>query len=284
MTQRSTWPRAMAFAALGAAEVLRVDRATRRPLAACPMPPTQWSDPAVRRVAVARATPHLRKRHHPRSDDRCGFSARSSGSSAARVGPAWSGWSPAKLGRPPLGDSRRRQRPRRLTARDSTSSPLRWPPSPMPVPARWPSTATDDGRTESAWPRPGSSATTTSARHVGSRHRGGLRRPGRDGANRNQGTESTLAFLSTLQHARRVRHASCDESDAYQARSSQPGPHCGRPVAGGDPTLRPGTRGLRPSGVAILRGAPAPSGTLGRRGGAELRGRASPASAGAIMA
>ena len=50
----------------------------------------------------------------------------------------------------------------------------------------------------------------------------------RDGANLNQGTESTLALLSTLQHARSSRERRAMTCASTEPGPSQPGPHCGR--------------------------------------------------------
>ena len=92
-----------------------------------------------------------------------------------------------------------------------------------------------------------------------------------DGANLNQGTESTLALLSTLQHARSSAERLAMTVQDSTPRPSQPGPHCGRQVASGDPPVRPGARGLRPARVAILHGLATRLGAAGRRGSAELR-------------
>ena len=87
----------------------------------------------------------------------------------------------------------------------STSSRSRWRPWPMPAPAPRRRRRRALGRRG----RPGRRVVPRRQRRrvvdVGSRHRRRLRRPAERGANLNQGAESTLALLSTLQHARRAR-------------------------------------------------------------------------------
>ena len=205
MRQRSTWPRAMAFAALGAAEVLGSDpgdaaaRSLLSDAADAMIGPglgAGWPWPE-RRLTYANATipeamiaagsllgrPALLQRGLDLLEWLLDHETRGghlSVTPAAAVAQA-------------------------TTARDSTSSPSRWPPSPTPVPAPWAVDPTRHGRTESAWQRPGSAVTTTRGTVMWDPGTGGafdgLRA---DGANRNQGTESTLALLSTLQHARSV--------------------------------------------------------------------------------
>ncbi len=80
---------------------------------------------------------------------------------------------------------------------------MRWLPSPTPAPRADPWTAAGAGQAASAWQRPGFGGDND----VGTimwdpDDRGGFDGLERDGSNRNQGTESTLALLSTLQHAR----------------------------------------------------------------------------------
>ena len=110
MRQRSAWPRAMAFAALGAAEVLSVDPGNMSARAllsdgADAMSGTETTG----RVAVARAPFELRQRHPPRGDDRGRVSSRASGPPAARIGTLGVATRPRVSKRPSLGHPCRRQ-------------------------------------------------------------------------------------------------------------------------------------------------------------------------------
>ena len=99
------------------------------------------------RVAVARAAPHLRQRHAPRGDDRGRLRARASG---PRCSTGWTSWNGCSTARPNTAISPSPPSgavvPMTMV-RDSTNSPLRWRPSPMPVPAPRALTATDGGWT-----------------------------------------------------------------------------------------------------------------------------------------
>ena len=85
MTQRSPWPRAMAFAALGAAELLQCR--SRKP--DCTRPPVRRGRRDGRTptgpVAMAGATPDLRQCDAPRSDDRSRLRARATGPRGAGI-------------------------------------------------------------------------------------------------------------------------------------------------------------------------------------------------------
>ena len=116
---------------------------------------------------MARATPHLRQRHAPRGDD-CGrICSRSSGPPAGR---GWTSWSGCWTARPSTAISRSPPSEAAvpmIMVRDSTNSPLRWRHSPMPVPARRWSTATDGGWTGSPPPQIGSLVTMTEGSSCG---------------------------------------------------------------------------------------------------------------------
>ena len=73
---RSTSPRAMAFAALGAAELLAVDPSTARHASSSPTMPLRSPHPMATALAVARAATHLRECGACRGDDRCRCCAR----------------------------------------------------------------------------------------------------------------------------------------------------------------------------------------------------------------
>ena len=87
----------MAFAALGAAEVLSVhpDDMSARALLSDAADAMTRITPACR-VAMARAAPHLRQRHAPRGDDRRRLCARASGPRAAAGWTSWNGCSTAR--------------------------------------------------------------------------------------------------------------------------------------------------------------------------------------------
>ena len=87
MTQRSPWPRAMAFAALGAAEVLQVDpgNSTARALLS-DAADTMTRAPSTWPVALARGAPDLCERDSPRGNDRGRLRARASSPHGARIG------------------------------------------------------------------------------------------------------------------------------------------------------------------------------------------------------
>ena len=114
MQARSRWPRAMAYAVLGAHQVLRRDpddRAARRLLAD--------ARPSLSRVAtshglaVARAAAHLRQRRAARGDDRARVDARAAGPACSGPRAAGLAARPADLRRSPLRRPGRRARPAR---------------------------------------------------------------------------------------------------------------------------------------------------------------------------
>ena len=106
---RSPSPRATAFAALGAAELLSVhpdDRSARSLLADAA--DSMIDGPRGYRMAVARAASHLRQRHPPRSDDRGRVSTQSSDPYAAWAGPLGMAARSRERTRASLGHPRRR--------------------------------------------------------------------------------------------------------------------------------------------------------------------------------
>ena len=109
-----------------------------------------------------------------------------------------------------------RARPRRPHGPDSTSNRSRWPAWPTRAPGRQPPTRGRPGSRACAWRPGGSAATTTSGWPMWDPVTGG----GYDGlhadrVNLNQGAESTLAALSTMQQARRFTH--CPAMTSTQA-------------------------------------------------------------------
>ncbi len=196
--------RAMAYAALGAAEVLRVQpadaagarRVGRRGHLHRP-------GRARSRLAVAGAAPALRQRHRRRGPHRRRCSARGRPDARARAGAA----------RVPAADrdaSTATCRSRRSavavaarSARCSTSNRSRSLRSLMPAPAPTGRPATRAGWWACALRGTGSSATTTQQRRCSTPRPEPATTGWRPaGPNRNQGAESTLAMLSTAQHAR----------------------------------------------------------------------------------
>ena len=69
-----------------------------------------------------------------------------------------------------------------------------------------------------------------------------------DGVNLNQGAESTLSVISTMQHAQRFS-LSPNDFDALRARHPEPSADDGQPVARHHPTLRARSGGFRTAGV-----------------------------------
>ena len=141
--------------------------------------------------------------------------------------------------------------------------------------------ALERGRRSAA--RPGSSAPTTPGPPATTRHRRRLRRLQRDGRNENQGAESTLAMISTLQQAQRLlrrdsmtatallRHGRPSaaarpqpgDRQAVPARAGEPGRGMSRaepghrsgagarPTTRSTPTLADGRRVVRRAGTPI---------------------------------
>ena len=160
--ERSVWPRAMAFAALGAAELLAVDpehRAAR--LLIIDYAASLAAPNGNAGVAVARAAPHLRERRSRRGDDRCGSHARRRDVAPARAGSVGLAARLRIRRRPPVSHARCGQRDRGSPGRGSISSRSRYRASPTRVHALLPSTPTRSGPTVSGPLRPGSWATTT---------------------------------------------------------------------------------------------------------------------------
>ena len=201
MRQRSPWPRAMAFAALGAAEVLSVD-------------PDECL--RVSFFRCGRCSDRTRpRRGWPWPEQRLTYANATLAEAMIAAGSAldrpvllrtdWTSWSGCSPARPNTDTSR--SPPSEVEApmtkaRDSTNSPLRWRPLPTPAPAH-------GCRQEPRWV---DGIVAAAKWFLGANDSGvvmwdpttggafdGLQR---DGANLNQGTESTLALLSTLQHAR----------------------------------------------------------------------------------
>ena len=118
LEQRSPWPRAMAFAALGAAEVLAVDPghdAARALLAdtAAMIGPTSNDG----RLAVAGTAPHVRQRRAARRTDRRRRPPRPARRRRGRPDDAALAARSRDRGRTPLADGRRRSRTRRPRSR-----------------------------------------------------------------------------------------------------------------------------------------------------------------------
>ena len=170
--ERSAWPRAMAFAALGAAELLAFDpqhRAARALLidfaASVPAPNRRPE------VAVARAATDVRERRSAGGDDRGRCRARRCDADVSAAWICWRGWSRSKRQTaiclpPPL-----RAEALRTPGPVSTSSPSRCPLSPMRARAPRPSTPTRPGSPASGPQRTGSWATTTRGSRCGTRTR-----------------------------------------------------------------------------------------------------------------
>ena len=204
MTQRSPWPRAMAFAALGAAEVLQVDPGNldrqRSPVGRRrrhDRAPSAWFVAmARRRLTYANAT-------LPEAMIAAGSALGIPLLTGAVVWSSWSGCSPGRLDTATSPSPQSGAAVPMTRVLDSTNSRSRWPLWRMPVPApkRW--TATSSGWTGSQRPLNW---------FLGDNDNGvvmwdpepvaPLMASKRHSANLNQGTESTLALLSTLQHAR----------------------------------------------------------------------------------
>ena len=90
LTQRSPWPRAMAFAALGAADVLTAEPENKPAHDLLSDAADGMTGPGHQpELALARSAPHLRKRGSHRSHDRGGLSPRSPSSCC---GAGWSCW------------------------------------------------------------------------------------------------------------------------------------------------------------------------------------------------
>ena len=202
--QRSPSPRSMAFAALGAAEVLAVD--PRHDPARRLLADTVGADRPARhrpRLALAGAPAELRQRGPRRSADRRRRAARATNVLDDGLSLPALAARPRDNRRSPVANRRRRSRPRRPLADVRP--------------------ATDRGRGDGRRLR--TSAPVDRQRRVATRHRTGRRvvprrqrRRRRDvghadrwpattdsnarAVNRNQGTESTLALIATMQHAR----------------------------------------------------------------------------------
>ena len=204
--RRSPWPRAMAFAALGAAELLSVapDHRVARSLlidAADGMP----GRPDRRRLAVARTAAHLRERGPARGDDRRRPPAGPRRPTRARPRPAGLAARPRDLGRAPLGHPGGGQRSGRVPPRVRSAAHRGGRARRGLCPGGDRRRATPAGPEGSPRRRRGSSATTTASNPCGTPAPVAASTVSRPrGVNRNQGAESTLAALATLQHARRL--------------------------------------------------------------------------------
>ena len=126
---RSTWPRAMAFAALGAAELLsRRSRARGGPRTDHRLCRRHSPGPSGdRRLAMARAAAHLRQRGASRGDDRRRGRARGRRHCGSA---AWICWPGCSTTRQPTATCRPRPPAagaRATPGRASTSSRSRWP-------------------------------------------------------------------------------------------------------------------------------------------------------------
>ena len=175
-SRRSAWPRAMAFAALGAAEVLAVSpghTAARRRLLA---------DAAATDRHARPASPHW-----PWPEPRLTYANAALAEALIAAGrapgrPVALDGRPALLElaarrrdprRPPVGDPGRRLGARRAPRPASTSSRSRSPRWPMRAPARCELTGDPRWAPGSSWPSAGSSATTTPGRRCTTRDSGG---------------------------------------------------------------------------------------------------------------
>ena len=204
--ERSTWPRAMAFAALGAAELLAFDpdhRAARELLtdyaASVPAPngDAAWPWPEPRLTYANAVLPEAMIAAGVALDD----------ATLRQRGLDLLAWlveyetADGHLSPTPVAGRGRRGR----QARHSISSRSRWPRSPMRARVPLPSTPIRSGPTAFEPPRPGSRAPTTPEQAMWDPETGGgFDGLHADGVNLNQGAESTLAVISTLQHARRL--------------------------------------------------------------------------------
>ena len=203
--RRSPVPRAMAFAALGAAEVLARPpgpRAGRRLLADA----ADGDRPARRRPAAGRGRePRLAYANAALAEALIAAGAPRTTTALLADGLRMLAWllDIQTARRPPVGHSRPAAGGRASPGPASTSSRSRWPRWPTPAPPRPPSPATPAGPTgvrqaRRLVPR------RQRRRHADVRpgHRRRLRRADAAGRNLNQGAESTLALVSTLQHGR----------------------------------------------------------------------------------
>ncbi len=162
-SERSPHRRAMAFAALGAAEVAHYDRRHRRSreLLADAITVDRVTIDG-RRLAVARTASVVRERGAPRGTDRRGRRAGSPRRPRGRPGAAAVAARSRNRRRPPLADAGRWGRTAATTPADSISSRSRSLRSPMRAIEPTPSPATTSGGVVSTWRSDGSPATTTS--------------------------------------------------------------------------------------------------------------------------
>ena len=201
---RSTAPRAMAFAALGAAELLAVDP----------------EHPAARKLitdyAASIAAPNG-DRSWPWPEPRLTYANAVLAEAMIAAGVALDDATLRQRGldllawlieyetarRSPVADSGGAAEGPTTSGRPSTSSRSRWPHWPMRARVLLPSTPGAIWPDGVQPPRPGSWAPTTSAQLMWDPETGGgFDGLHADGVNRNQGAESTIAAISTLQHAR----------------------------------------------------------------------------------
>ena len=179
---RSPWPRAMAFAALGAAELLTVEPGTPRRASSSPTAADRRPSPrptsAGRGPSRGSPTP---TRSSPEAMIAAGVALDDPAPATARPRPAGAGCSTTRRVDGHLSvDPRRRQRTGRRPARASTSSPSRWPPLADACARAAASTGEPRGRGRRRRRRRGSSGDNDAGlRHVGPGDRRRLRRPPR---------------------------------------------------------------------------------------------------------
>ena len=204
--ERSEWPRAMAFAVLGAAELLAFDpehsaaRDTDRRLC-------RFATRTERRpgVAVARTPADLRERRSPGGDDRC----RARRSTTRRcVSAAWICWPGSSTSKRPTATCL----PRPLAGRGAEDARPGFDQQPIEVSSLADACARAAAvDTSPIWP---DGVRAAAAWFMGDNDAGepmwdpdtggGYDGLHADGVNGNQGAESTLAVISTLQHAQRL--------------------------------------------------------------------------------
>ena len=244
----SHWPRAMAFAALGAAEVLAVAPGPRR--RAAPARRRRRRRRAARRrpgvgVAGGSARPTPTPPSPRRSSPPVALLDRpdvlADGLAAAGLAPR-----PGDGRRAPVAD-------RRPAAPDHGDRAPMFDQQPIEAAAMADACARAPrrdrrrrpGATVSRAASSGSSAPTTSACRIGDFDRGaGFDGLERDGVNLNQGAESTLALITTLQHARALAPARRDDDGPRSSRAAR-SRLTARPVAGGRPAVRARARARR---------------------------------------
>ena len=159
---RSPWPRAMAFAALGAAELLSVDPGHSAAHATPHRLRRHRGQTEPRRgLAMARAATHLCECRSRRGDDRRGRCARRFGTAASGLGSVGLAGRIRNGGRPPLAHSGSGQRAGRPSARVRSAADRGVHPRRRVRACRCHRSPVRSGPTGSSPPRPGSWVSTT---------------------------------------------------------------------------------------------------------------------------